>query len=107
MPKPVDAIQHETYKGLDIRSHQFEVPRDGKTKWKLRLDITFPQGYGASTTCEYLDEEQFSPTQTKAHLAGFEWGRRIVDHWLLTGMIPRQKVSRRLAEAVTNGNLSR
>ena len=85
MPKPV---QHKTYKGLDIRSGPFEVMRKKEKKWKVRLDITFPKGNVDATMVEYLDDERFYPTLSKAHTAGFEWGRRIIDEGLRSSRIP-------------------
>jgi hypothetical protein len=104
MPKPVDAIQHENYKGVDIRSHPCEAVRHNKKRWKIRVDITFPTGGLTATAPEYLDEVNVFSTLNEAHTAGFRWGRHIIEHWLLTGLIPGPRVSRRLAEAATQGN---
>jgi hypothetical protein len=98
VPKRVQPVQHENYKGIEIRSHPWEVTSENKRTWTLRLGIMFQTGGYPATGFEYLHEKQF-PNQREAHTAGFEWGRRIIDHWRLTCLIPRQKVSRRLAEA--------
>ena len=92
MPKPV---QHENYKGVDIRSSPRGLTRENKKKWKIRLDITFPTGSFTAMAPEYLDEEQF-PTLRKAHTAGFEWGRRIIDKGLESRRIPSQRLAKGL-----------
>ena len=103
MSKP---IRHENYIGVDTRSSPSEVTMENIKKWKIRLEIMFPTGGYTATASEYLHEGQF-PTLRQAPTAGFEWGRRILDPWRLTGLMPRQKVSRRLAEAVTFGDRSK
>ncbi|MEP7154107.1 MAG: hypothetical protein ABI856_20575 [Nitrospira sp.] len=95
MPKPVDVIQHETYKEVDIRSHPREVTRENKQQWKIRLDITFPTEIFTKVAPEYLDEEQFL-TIHEAHTAGFAWGRRIIDKWLEIRSIPSPAVAKGL-----------
>ena len=87
-----ETVQHETYKGVGIRSY----PRETVRKWTRRLEIAFPHTDGTATTCAYLHQAAF-PTLKHAHDAGFIWGHRIIDHWSLTGLIPKQTVSRRLA----------
>ena len=83
-----ETVQHESYRGIDIRSSPFEVSRKGQTKWKVRLDIAFPTGYHCETVPEYLDDNLVFSTSTEAHLAGLEWGHRIVDLAELSGQIP-------------------
>jgi hypothetical protein len=71
-------IQHEQYKGHEIRSSPYEFQK----KWKVRLDITFPNGNGSETIREYLDKERFYSIHSEAHTAGIEYGRRIIDEWI-------------------------
>ena len=77
--KPMDErVLHEPYKGQNIRSCPYEFLH----MWKVRLDITFPNGAGRKTIGEYLDKKRFYVTQREAHTAGFEYGRRIIDEWI-------------------------
>ena len=69
-------VQHEQYKGHDIRSSPFEVLTKER---KVRIDITFPPIYGTTTTGEYFDRTQLYSTLGEAHTAGFEFGRRKID----------------------------
>jgi hypothetical protein len=73
-----ERVLHETYKGQDIRCCPYEFLQ----KWKVRLDITFPNGDGRKTIGEYLDKKRFYATQGEAHTAGFVYGRRIIDKWI-------------------------
>jgi hypothetical protein len=88
-----ETIQHETYQGIDIRSHPCEVTRQNKSKWKIRLAITFPTGSGTATATEYLDDVNFYSTLHEAHAAGFRWGHHIIDEWLRTGDIPSPRLA--------------
>ena len=72
-------IQHEQYKGHDIRSSPVEVLTKKRKDWRVRIDITFPAIYGATTHGEYFDETQLYSTVGEAHTAGFEFGRRKID----------------------------
>ncbi len=96
MTESVQLIQHETYSGVDIRSHPLEVTRQNKKRWKIRLDITFPTGGLTATAPEYLDEVNFYSTPNEAHTAGFRWGHHIIDEWLRTGDIPSARLARSL-----------
>ncbi len=70
-----DHIQHEQYRGCNIRSS----PVDLRTEWKVRIDITPPNG---SSTIECLDEAHRYASPGECHLAGFEYGRQIIDGWV-------------------------
>jgi len=86
-------VQHENYKGISIRSIPFAVfSRQGQKQWIVRLDITFTTGNASSSTPEYLNARLVYLTSTDAHLAGLEWGRRIVDLWQDSGQIPPPEV---------------
>ena len=77
--EPMDErVLHELYKGQDVRSCPYEFLQ----KWKVRLDITFPNGDGRKTIGEYLDKKRSYATQGEAHTAGFVHGRRIIDQWI-------------------------
>jgi len=79
-------VLHKQYKKCDIRSSPIEgLQVKGPLKWKVRLNITFPDGTIA---------EKFGPrlrylTQIEGHTAGFEYGHRVIDEWIRTGRIPR------------------
>ena len=81
-PKPTKFernIEHDKYKGHDIRSHPLEVERYGKMKWKVRIDITLLNG----NMREHLDEEQLYLMRDEAHKAGFELGYRLIDEEMM------------------------
>jgi hypothetical protein len=83
-------IKHKQYKGHDIRSSPLDsLDIRGQTKWKVHLNITFPNadGTGTDTIQEYPYEEPCHATQSEAHAAGFEMGRGIIDERIQTGHI--------------------
>lgn len=52
--KPADEkVKHKLYNGQDIRSS----PREFRIRkvWRIRVDITFPEGNGRDRIEEYLD----------------------------------------------------
>ena len=69
-------VRHELYKEHDIRSSPVEID---KNTFKVRLDITLPPVHATSMTYEYLDDERFYPTLDEAHVAGFKYGRSLID----------------------------
>ena len=69
-------VRHEFYKEHDIRSSPVEFD---KHAFKVRLDITLPPVHRTSMTYEYLDDERFYPTIEEAHVAGFNYGRSLID----------------------------
>jgi hypothetical protein len=77
------SVLRKLYKGCDIRSSPSEgLQIKGPAKWKVRLDITFPNRDGSKTIPEYLDDKRRYLTQSEAHTAGFEYGRKIIDKWI-------------------------
>ena len=86
-------VQHEHYKGTYVRSNPSEFPTQGQTKWKVRLNITFPADKTISFTQEYRNHPRVFATSSEAHLAGLEWGHRIVDLWRESGQIPSVKLA--------------
>ena len=68
-------VRHDSYKGHHIRSSPLTV----KKQWKVQLNITFLFKDETKLTKEYLDEERLYLTQEEAHMAGFEWGRGIIN----------------------------
>ena len=83
-------IKHKQYKGHDIRSSPLQsLDIQGRAKWKVHLKIIFPNadGTGTDTIQEYPYEEPRYATQSEAHAAGFEMGRRIIDEGIQTGRI--------------------
>jgi hypothetical protein len=70
----LDHVNHETYKGYDVRSNPFEVEPG---KWRVRIDVTPPKSNDDVT--EYLDETCFYANVIEAHKAGHQYGRNIVD----------------------------
>jgi len=87
-----DTVQHENYKGISIRSSPFAVSRHEQQQWIVRLDITFPTGGASRSTAEYLNARLVYLTSKDAHLAGLEWGHRIVDLWQDSGQIPQPEL---------------
>ena len=87
-----ETVQHESYKGISICSSPFEVSRQGQTLWKVRLDIGLPTS-SSSSMPEYLNDRLVFLTSTEAHLAGLEWGHRIVDLAERSGQIPSPKLA--------------
>jgi len=84
-------IQHERYKDHHIRSSPSEsLEIKSRTKWNVHHNIIFPNvdAAGTDTIQEYPYEEPRYATQSEAHMAGFEMGRRIIDERIQTGRIP-------------------
>ena len=86
-------VQHENYKGIDLRSSPSEFPMLGQTKWKVHLDITFPADGTISFLHGYHNDRLVFLTSNEARLAGLEWGHRIVDLWQDSGQIPSQELA--------------
>ena len=63
-------VQHENYKGIDLRSSPSEFPMLGQTKWKVHLDITFPADGTISFLHEYHNDRLIFLTSNEAR-----WGR--------------------------------
>ena len=69
-------VRHEFYKEHDIRSTPIEFDKHAFT---VRIEITLPPVHATSMTYEYLDDERFYPTLDEAHIAGFKYGRSLID----------------------------
>jgi hypothetical protein len=69
-------VLRKFYKGCDIRSSPIEGAQiKGPEKWKVQLNITFPDG----TTLEEFGPSLRYLTQIEAHTAGFQHGRGLID----------------------------
>lgn len=79
----IEPVQHEQYRGHDIRSCPLQLEglrkAEDNQKWKVGINITPPEVRGAQTTSDLPDGEPYYPTQKDAHKAGFERGRRHID----------------------------
>jgi len=71
----MDPVKYERYLGHSIRSS----PRKADDKWAIQIDITFPNVGMSQLTREYLDETRLFQILEEAHIAGFEYGRRIIN----------------------------
>lgn len=69
-------VRHEFYKAHDIRSSPVEI---NKNAFKVRLDITWPPVHATTMTYEYLGDEHLYPSLDEAHVAGFNYGRDLID----------------------------
>jgi hypothetical protein len=71
------AVIHRFYKDHDIRSSPLAIPN--RDQWRMLINITFPQTSHSGVMKEYPDHEHSYPTLKKAHEAGFQYARRVID----------------------------
>lgn len=92
MLKPI--IQNDYYKRIRIRSSPFGLS-SGNGSFSRRINIFFPNPItGGERITEYVDKFVRGETDAKnfpyatlesCHKANLEWGREIVDRWIMGG----------------------